>query len=70
MTLIDRARRHLAKNNMTYAQHFAFAGGHGLRCLRAAACLVIHAICPCWYRRAGSRLVHRLEQDFTEHRGG
>jgi hypothetical protein len=30
---------------------------------------VIHAIFPCWFRRAGSRLVHRMEQDFSEHRG-
>ncbi len=68
MTLFGRAQRHLAKNGMTYAEHFRFAGGHGLRCLRAAACLVIHAIAPCWFRRVGSRLVHRMEQDFTEHR--
>ena len=69
MTLIERGRRHLQKNGMTYISHFRFAAGHGLRCLRAAGCLVIHAIFPCWFRRAGSRLVHRMEQDFSEHRG-
>lgn len=64
-----RARSHLAQNKMTYRQHFVFAGGHGLRCLKAATYLTIHAIAPCFFERAGSRLVERMEKDFKEHRG-
>ena len=68
MTLYLRAREHLLKNNMTYREHFVFAGVHALRCLRAAAYLMIHAVFPCWFRRAGSRLVERMSKDFVEHR--
>lgn len=68
MNLYARGREHLLKNNQTYRQHFAFAAGHGLRCFRAAALLLIHAVFPCWFRRAGSRLVERMSRDFVEHR--
>ena len=66
----DRWREHLAKNNMTYVGHFCFAAGHGVRCLRAACYLIVHAFMPCFYRHAGSRLVRRMEKDFTDHRQG
>jgi hypothetical protein len=65
---IWRAKSHLSQNRMTYRQHFVFAGGHGLRCLMAAAYLIIHAIAPCFFVRAGSLLVERMEKDFTDHR--
>ena len=53
---------------MTYSEHFRFAAGHGVGCMVAACYLIIHAFLPCFYRHAGSRLVHELEQDFTDHR--
>lgn len=68
MTLLAKARSHLRNNKQTYRQHFAFAAGHGLRCLRAAAYLLIHATLPMFFERAGSRLVERMEKDFVDHR--
>jgi hypothetical protein len=68
MTLIAKARSHLRNNKQTYREHFVFAGGHGLRCLRAAAYLLIHSVLPCFFERAGSRLVERMEKDFVDHR--
>lgn len=62
------SKKHLDRNGMTYWQHFAFASGHGLRCLRAATYLIVHAAAPALFPHAGSRLVARLEKDFTEHR--
>lgn len=53
---------------MTYRQHFVFASTHGFRCILAGLYLCFHAVAPCFYRSAGSRLVKRLERDFTEHR--
>lgn len=70
MSLYQRAVEHLRENKMTYREHFRFAGGHGLRCLKAAGYLVVHAIAPCWFRRAGSQLVERMERDFDDHRRG
>lgn len=70
MSLYQRAVEHLRENKMTYREHLRFAGGHGLRCLKAAGYLVVHAIAPCWFRRAGSQLVERMEQDFVDHRRG
>lgn len=68
MSLVQKAKQHLADNRMTFLEHLQFAGGHGLRCLKAGCMLLIHGILPCFFRRAGSRLVHELSRDFTEHR--
>lgn len=68
MRLTERWREHLAENNMTYWQHFRFAAGHGCRCIRAACMLLLHAAAPCWFRRAGSNLVARMQRDFQQHR--
>lgn len=65
---IKKAIAHLRRNNMTYGEHFLFAVGHGLRCVKAAALLCVHAVLPCFFPRAGSRLVARMSRDFTEHR--
>ena len=70
MSIYRKAVDHLRENKMTYIGHLRFAGGHGLRCLKAAVYLIIHAIAPCWFRRAGSQLVERMERDFTNHRRG
>lgn len=68
LSFSERWREHLEENGMTYAEHFRFAAGHGVGCMVAACYLIIHAFLPCFYRHAGSRLVHELEQDFTDHR--
>ena len=67
MTLTKKWKEHLPKNNMTYCEHFVFAVGHGLGCIRAGIYLCIHGILPCFYRHAGSKLVHKLEIDFVDH---
>lgn len=66
--LISRSRRHLASNKMSYWEHMGFASGHGCRCLKAAAFLIVHSVVPAWFPHAGSRLVARMKRDFTEHR--
>ena len=67
-TCLRTAADHLRKNNMTYLEHLLFAAGHGTRCIRAAALLAVHAVFPCWFQRAGSKLVKRMSKDFVEHR--
>mgnify|MGYP003123953887 FL=1 len=66
MTLKERCLEHLDKNNMTYWEHWKFAVGHGLICIRAGVYLCIHGFLPCFRRKAGTRLVQRLEKVFTE----
>jgi len=66
-SLIKRWKYHLLENGMTYRQHLAFAGGHGLRCIVAGVLLVTHSLLPCFWRRTGSVLVARLQKDFREH---
>lgn len=66
MTLKKKWIEHLSKNHMTYWQHWKFAVSHGLTCVKAGIYLCIHGFFPCWYRKAGTKLVHKLEQDFTE----
>lgn len=65
-SLVNKWRDHLKDNHMTYCEHFVFAVGHGLSCLRAGIYLIIHGFLPCFYRKAGSKLIHRLEKDFIE----
>lgn len=66
--LVKRWKEHLSNNHMTYWNHFKFAVGHGLCCIKAGVYLCIHGILPCFRRRAGSKLVRRLNRDFTEHK--
>ena len=65
-SLVKRWKLHLKNNNMTYCDHFRFAVGHGITCLKAGIYLIIHGFFPCFYQHAGSELVHELEKDFTE----
>jgi hypothetical protein len=64
--LYDKWVGHLAENEMTYSQHFNFAILHGLECIKAGMYLIIHGLFPCFYRHAGSDLVHKLDKVFTE----
>ena len=66
MSLKRRWSEHLSKNNMTYCNHFVFAVVHGLCCIKAGVYLCIHGFLPCFRRRAGTKLVQRLEKVFTE----
>lgn len=68
MNFHKRWNEHLKENNMTYWQHLKFAVGHGLCCVKAGIYLCIHGLMPCFRRRAGSRLVRRLNKDFTDHK--
>jgi len=68
MTLKKKWTEHLDRNDMTYWSHWWFAVGHGYHCIRAGIYLCIHGFLPCFYRHAGSKLVHRLEIDFIEHK--
>lgn len=60
---------HLQQNHMTYYQHFIFAASHGLRCIKAGLYLICHAIWPAIFQHAGSNLVQKLNQSFTDHKG-
>ena len=66
MTLKKKWAEHLDRNDMTYWSHWRFAVGHGFHCMRAGIYLCIHGFLPCFYRHAGSKLVHRLEKEFVE----
>ncbi|OUV75948.1 MAG: hypothetical protein CBC91_06820 [Rickettsiales bacterium TMED131] len=68
MTLKQKWKKHLKENNMSYWEHWKFAVGHGLVCMKAGIYLCIHGMFPCFYRRAGTKLVRHLDRDFTEHR--
>ena len=63
---LKRARNHLKRNRMSYGEHLLFAAKHGGRCIKAGGMLLVHSIFPCFFRRAGSKLVYRMAIDFTE----
>ena len=65
---MNNIRKHLQENNMSYLQHFHFAWMHGVVCLVAGLCLMIHAIFPCWFQTTGSDLVGLLANVFKKRR--
>jgi hypothetical protein len=65
-SLVKKWFLHLHNNNMTYCEHFKFAVGHGLLCIKAGLYLIIHGLFPCFYQHAGSELVHKLEKIFVD----
>jgi hypothetical protein len=65
--MIKKSSEHLKENNMSYWEHFAFACGHGLICLKAGLLLIIHSIIPGLFPRTGSILVTQLSESFTVH---
>jgi len=65
---MNKIRQHLKENNMSYYQHFKFAIFHGLVCILAGLCLVIHAVLPCIFQTAGSDLVQSLAVVFNKRR--
>jgi hypothetical protein len=65
---MNNIKEHLKENNMTYYQHFKFAVFHGLVCILAGFCLIIHAVLPCIFQTAGSDLVQSLAIVFKKRR--
>jgi hypothetical protein len=67
MNIKKRSISHLKENNMQYQAHFKFAFFHGCMCIKAGLLLIIHAIIPALYPKAGSILVNLLNKSFTDH---
>jgi len=65
---MNKIKQHLQENNMTYYQHFKFAMVHGLICILAGLCLIVHSFLPCIFQTAGSDLVQSLAIVFKKRR--
>ena len=57
--------KHLRENGMSYAEHFVFAASHGVSAIVMGIALIVHAVVPPLFPRAGSALKARLSKDFT-----
>lgn len=68
MKLSKRWSNHLKNNNMAYREHFVFAVSHGLLCLEAGLLLIVHGFFPCFFEKAGSLLVKKLNKSFDNHK--
>lgn len=68
MNWFSKWRQHLSQNNMTYREHWVFAVSHGFLCLEAGLLLIIHGFFPCFFEKAGSLLVRKLQKSFDQHR--
>jgi hypothetical protein len=66
--MVKKWRHHLKENNMTYRSHLVFAVSHGLLCLEAGLLLIIHGLLPCFFQRAGTLLVKKLNKSFDQQR--
>lgn len=66
-SLVKKAQNHLDRNNMTYCGHMKFALCHGLICIKAGTRLCIHGLLPCFFERAGTKLVRLLKLSFDKH---
>lgn len=56
--------RHLRENNMGYVEHFVFAASHGVSAIVIGVGLLVHAVFPPLFPRAGRVLLARLKPDF------
>lgn len=65
--IFKKSIEHLKDNQMTYWQHFLFAYGHGIGCIKAGGLLILHSIVPGLFPKTGSSLVKKLNQSFTDH---
>ena len=57
--------RHLRENNMGYFEHLVFAASHGVTAIVLGVALIVHAILPPLFPRAGRALLLRLRPDFS-----
>lgn len=65
-SLVKKAQDHLERNHMTYLGHMKFASCHGLICIKAGIMLCIHSLFPCFFERAGTKLVRLLKLSFDK----
>ena len=63
---VKKSIEHLRHNDMGYVEHFKFASGHGVECIKAGLLLIIHSIIPAFFEKAGSNLTNKLNKVFTE----
>ena len=63
--MFKKAKEHLRDNDMTYLEHFRFASGYGIQCIKAGFLLIVHSIIPAYFSTAGSNLVNKLNKVFT-----
>ena len=64
--MFKKSKRHLADNNMGYLEHFVFASGHGLNCIKSGFLLIIHALIPGILSETGSRITNELNKVFAD----
>ena len=67
MNIIRESKKHLDENNMSYCSHFLFASGYGIRCIISGLLLILHAMIPALFGKAGTNLVNKLNKVFTDH---
>lgn len=65
--MIKKSIEHLKDNNMSYFEHIKFAGKNGFSCIKAGLLLTLHGFIPALFPKAGSKLVNKLNKNFTEH---
>jgi hypothetical protein len=65
-TILKKSKEHLQENKMTYSEHFLFAYSHGVTCIIAGLCLIIHSIIPGVLASTGSQLVTKLNENFKK----
>jgi hypothetical protein len=68
MSPLDPFTRHPASVGESYGQHFASAGGFGLKLLGAGLACLVHAVLPFLFVRTGSAAVTRLHDAMVANR--
>ena len=64
--MFKKSKQHLRENDMTYLEHFRFASGYGIQCIKAGFSLILHSIIPAYFSTTGSDLVNKLNKVFTD----
>ena len=53
---------------MTYWEHFRFASGYDLHCIKAGLTLILHAIIPAFFPCTGANITNKLNKHFHKHK--
>ena len=64
--MFKKSKLHLQENDMTYWEHFRFASGFGIKCIKAGFLLIFHSIIPAFFSSTGTKLVNKLNEYFID----
>ena len=65
--ICDKFLDHPKSNSMSYGRHFSFAGSFAFQFIVVGITLLVHAVCPFWFKDDASQYVERANRVLNKH---